>query len=209
MELALTATRSAAPPAATGLLRCVRMALAGGVLAALHLGASTASAQATDAELACAKDLGLGGALSTNASRLAVEARLFQASFDTRDWSGRLRAMAVDRNGALGAAVWEATIPAAAQRRIFTSSAAGAAIEFTWQALVAAGMQAAIGDADLLNYLRGDQSREASPGRRAQNQPPRLAQAEPVAGSSRMAAPLGKKKRETTVPLASPSSAKT
>jgi type IV pilus assembly protein PilY1 len=143
------------------------MALAGGVLAALHLGASTASAQATDAELACAKDLGLGGALSTNASRLAVEARLFQASFDTRDWSGRLRAMAVDRNGALGAAVWEATIPAAAQRRIFTSSAAGAAIEFTWQALVAAGMQAAIGDGDLLNYLRGDQSREASPGQPA------------------------------------------
>jgi hypothetical protein len=46
-------------------------------------------------------------------------------------------------------------------------------------------------------------------GRTTLNQPPRFAHAEPVAGSSRIAGPLGKKKRASTVPAASPASWKT
>ena len=115
--------------------------------------------------LACKKDPGTGGWLSTNATRLTAELRLYQASFELRDWTGRLRAVKVDSAGTLGAATqWEATIPAAEQRRILTSSGATSGIDFTWQALGAAGMQALIGDVDTLNYLRGDQSRESSAG---------------------------------------------
>ena len=131
---------------------------------ALLLSVSAAWAQATDATLACAKDVGGGGWLSSNATPLTAESRIYQASFETRDWSGQLRAVKVDGAGALGAALWEATIPAAAQRRILTSSGAGSGIDFTWQALVAAGMQAAIGDVDTLDYLRGDRSKESSAG---------------------------------------------
>jgi len=132
------------------------------LIAALLQCASTASAQATDAVLACSKALGAGGALSTNATRLTAESRLYQASFDALDWSGRLRVVKVDSAGALIAADWEATIQVAAQRRILTSSGAGSGIDFTWPALGAAGMQALIGDADTLDYLRGDPSRETS-----------------------------------------------
>lgn len=142
--------------------RIAGRAVVSAVAAAPLLCASAAWAQAIDAVLACARDLGAGGALSTNASRLTAESRLFQASFDARDWSGRLRAVGVDSSGALGAVQWEATMPAAAQRRIFSASGANAGIEFTWQALGAAGMQALIGDADLLNYLRGEQGKESS-----------------------------------------------
>lgn len=139
------------------------------VVAALLLTGAAASAQATDVVLACSKDLGAGGSLSTNAARLTAESRLHQASFDSRDWSGRLRSAGVDAAGALsGVTHWEATgaaaIPAAGERRILTSSGPTTGIDFTWAALGAAGMQALIGDVDTLNYLRGDQSREASAG---------------------------------------------
>jgi len=136
-------------------------------VAALLLCSSTVQAQATDAVLACTKDVGIGGALSSSSARLTAESRLYQASFDTRDWTGRLRAVAVDAAGALsGATFWESTgpgaIPAADQRRIFTSSGPSAGIDFSWSALGVAGMQALIGDVETLNYLRGDQGRERS-----------------------------------------------
>ena len=132
-------------------------------LVALLLYGSTASAQATDAVLACAKDVGGGGWLSTHAARLTVDARLYQAGFEASDWSGRLRAMKADGRGVPEAAGgWQAAIPAAEKRRIFSSSSATSGIDFTWPALGAAGMQPLVGDVDTLNYLRGDQSKEAS-----------------------------------------------
>lgn len=138
---------------------------AGALVAAAALScASAASAQAIDAVLACARDLGPGGAMSTHASRLTAESRLYQASFDSGDWSGRLRAVRVDGSGQLGAVDWEATLPPPSQRRIFTAGGAGAGIDFTWPELGAAGLQAALGDADTLNYLRGDPSRESAAG---------------------------------------------
>ena len=141
--------------------RCAAGALA---LVALLLCGGAASAPGADAALACAKDPGGGGSLSANATQLTAEARLYQASFATGDWSGRLRAVRVDSVGALGAVAWEAAIPPAEKRRILTSSATHSGIDFTWPALGAAGMQALIGDADTLNYLRGDQSGEGPAG---------------------------------------------
>jgi type IV pilus assembly protein PilY1 len=162
MHQATTSVRAMSRPAPRGGRWSGRAAVRSAALAALLLCGSTASAQAIDGTLACTKDVGAGGWLSANATRLTAESRLYQASFEARDWSGRLRAVKVDSTGALGAALWEATIPAAGQRRILTSSGASAGIDFTWQALGAAGMQALIGDADTLEYLRGDPSREIS-----------------------------------------------
>lgn len=149
--------------AARGARPAGRDAVLAALLAALLSWGPMTSAQAVDAVLACARPLGAGGSLSANATRLTAESRLYQASFDARDWSGRLRAVKVDSSGVPGAADWEASIPAALQRRILTSSGANTGIDFTWQALGAAGMQALIGDSDMLDYLRGDASREASP----------------------------------------------
>jgi type IV pilus assembly protein PilY1 len=155
MNLRASASRAARP--------CRAVASAGA--AALLLFVSTASGQATDAVLDCAKDPAAGGWMSTSATRLTTESRLHQASFETRDWSGRLRAVAVERSGALAAGVrWDASIAGAGQRRILTSSGVTSGIDFTWQALGAAGMQALLGDIETLNYLRGDQSAEAPPG---------------------------------------------
>ena len=111
----------------------------------------------------------VGASLAANSTRLTTTSRLFQASFDTRDWTGRLRAINVNIDGSLGTDAWQATaganIPAAGARNIFTSSAAIASgISFTWAALGAAGLQFRIGDSLTLDYLRGDQANEISNG---------------------------------------------
>ncbi len=142
-----------------------RCAVAAAGAAALLLYVATAAGQATDAMLDCARDTAGGGWMVTRATRLTSESRLYQASFETGDWSGRLRAVAVERSGTLApGALWEASLPTAGQRRILTSSGPTSGIDFTWPALGAAGMQALLGDVDTLNYLRGDQSAEAPPG---------------------------------------------
>jgi len=163
MHLGATSNR-AFDRLAPGCRRALRRGAVSSVAAAaLLLCSSIASAQATDALLACAKDPAGGGWLTANATRVTADSRLYQASFETRDWTGRLRAAKVDNTGVLpGALKWEATIPAAEQRRVFSSNSTTSGVEFTWQALGAAGMQALIGDAETLDYLRGDQSREAS-----------------------------------------------
>jgi type IV pilus assembly protein PilY1 len=111
----------------------------------------------------------VGASLAANSTRLTTQSLLYQASFDTRDWTGRLRAINVNTDGTLGRDAWAATatgnIPAASARNIFTSSAAVASgIDFTWAALGTAGLQPRIGSPDVLDYLRGDQSNEAPNG---------------------------------------------
>jgi type IV pilus assembly protein PilY1 len=120
----------------------------------------------------------VGASLAANSTRLTTESMLYQASFstgcfsqacgNTTDWTGRLRAIRVNTDGSLGAQLWDATdagrIPAAASRRIFTSSANTTPIDFTWAALGSAGLQSRLGDENTLNYLRGDQSNELANG---------------------------------------------
>jgi type IV pilus assembly protein PilY1 len=146
-----------------------RVAAGSLALVALLLCGWAASALGAEAMLECTKDPGGGGSLSANAARLTAEARLYQAGFATRDWSGRLRALRVDGAGALGPVAWEAAIPPAEKRRILTSSGTRSGIDFTWPALGAAGMQALVGNADTLNYLRGDQSGEGPAGFRVRS----------------------------------------
>ncbi len=109
----------------------------------------------------------VGASLAANSTRLTTQSRLYQASFDARDWTGRLRAINVNTDGTLGTNAWQATdpgkIPSAGTRNVFTSSAAVASgIDFTRTALQAAGLWDRIADDPTLDYLRGDQSNELS-----------------------------------------------
>ena len=99
---------------------------------------------------------------------------IYQASFDPSDWSGHLKAINVLSNGDIGSVEWDAAteIPAAGDRNIFTISAAtNAGVVFDTSdcsnlSTTAQGafvdQQAALNncDANLINYLRGDASKE-------------------------------------------------
>jgi type IV pilus assembly protein PilY1 len=102
-------------------------------------------------------------ALATNSTRLTTDTMLFQARFNSGDWTGKLTAYRINTDGTLGTTVWEATdagkIPAHGGRNIYTWSGSGG-IGFTQSDLTAAGLWSHIGSTALLNYLRGDASNE-------------------------------------------------
>ena len=102
-------------------------------------------------------------ALATNSTRLATDTLLFQARFNSGGWTGGLTAFAINSDGSVGSAQWEATdagkIPAHDQRNIFTWSGS-AGIPFDQTNLVAADLWTPIGTTAALNYLRGDPSGE-------------------------------------------------
>ena len=102
-------------------------------------------------------------ALATNSTRLTTDTMLFQARFNSGDWTGKLTAYRINTDGTLGTTVWEATdagkIPAHGGRNIYTWSGSGG-IDFTQSDLTAAGLWSHIGSTALLNYLRGDASNE-------------------------------------------------
>jgi type IV pilus assembly protein PilY1 len=102
-------------------------------------------------------------ALATNSTRLTTDTLLFQARFNSGDWTGRLTAYRINVDGTLGSAVWEATDPGKIPRydlRNVYSWSGSAGIGFTESELTAAGLWSYIGSAELLAYLRGDDSRE-------------------------------------------------
>ena len=104
-------------------------------------------------------------ALATNSTRLATGTLLFQASFYSGDWTGRLKAIQINPDGSIGADLWEATdtgkIPAFGSRSIYTYSGT-AGITFTQTDLTSASLWSYFNSSDLLNYLRGDASKETT-----------------------------------------------
>lgn len=115
--------------------------------------------------------------LAVNTTRLTTSTQIFQARFDSADWTGSVLAFAVGTDGKLGSQVWSTRdtgkIPDAASRNIYTWSGS-AGIAFTQSALTTAGMWSAIAatpaaatsttvaveEADFFNYVRGDSSKE-------------------------------------------------
>ena len=86
--------------------------------------------------------------VALNSTRLDAGALVYQARFDSTDWSGDLQAYPVDpTDGSVGAKVWSANehIPAASSRVITTTSSDSRdGANFVWGAL-GAGQQAALG----------------------------------------------------------------
>jgi type IV pilus assembly protein PilY1 len=116
-------------------------------------------------------------AVATNSTRLDTNTKIYQARFNSSDWSGQLLAFDInDSDGTIGSQVWNAAtlIPTEDSRNIFTYNplaTGNKGIEFeygnlntTQQSLLdkdAAGTADGLGD-DRDDYIRGDQTKEQS-----------------------------------------------
>jgi type IV pilus assembly protein PilY1 len=119
-----------------------------------------------------AQSVGSSSSLSANSTRLDADTRTFQAQFGS-SWNGELRSFSVASNGTLSAnPVWTASVVAplspgnSANRKIYTHDPANTSlVEFQYDNLTSA-QQTAMGGAtsgnDVVNYIRGDQTKEES-----------------------------------------------
>ncbi len=121
-------------------------------------------------------------AIATNSTRLDTDTLIYQARFDSGDWSGHLLAFPVNSDGSVGLPVWDAAdlLPLPVNRKIFTLnpnvSGSPSGVEFSWGASTplhttqqAALNQNGSGAVDglgqeRLNYLRGNQAEEQKNG---------------------------------------------
>ncbi|WP_421224977.1 pilus assembly protein [Aeromonas jandaei] len=108
--------------------------------------------------------------VTANATRLDSNTHIYQARYNSGDWSGQLLSIPLNSDGSLGSMAWDAAtlIPAYTERKLFTRQN-GAGIAFTWSALNTANRALfnLAGDSlgeDRVAYLRGDRSREQSNG---------------------------------------------
>jgi type IV pilus assembly protein PilY1 len=110
--------------------------------------------------------VGSASSAAVNSGSISSETRLFQASFDSKDWSGKLTGRLVNMDGTLGTEVL-ATIPAANSRDIFTVNSNDTPVEFTWAALDSTRrdeLKASGADTlaqNRLSWIRGIQTDEA------------------------------------------------
>lgn len=113
---------------------------------------------------------GSSAALSANSTSLQAGAVVYQAKFNSSDWSGTLLALPVAGDGSTGAPVWNAStlIPSAAARNIFTHNDTSGTtfnacsnLSTSQQALLATG---GVSCANRLAWLRGDPANEVRNG---------------------------------------------
>jgi type IV pilus assembly protein PilY1 len=104
--------------------------------------------------------------VAINSTVLRTNARLYQAKFNTADWSGELSAFTLNSDATINSEVWRATehIPDAASRKIFTSVDKSGTLTPILFNDSDADLVAAIGSTDLVNYLRGDAANELANG---------------------------------------------
>jgi type IV pilus assembly protein PilY1 len=102
--------------------------------------------------------------VALNSGTVSGSSKVYQARFDSGDWSGQLFAFPVNANGTLGGLLWDAAslIPAANTRTIITHDGTDGQ-PFRWGDISAA-QQALLGSQAMLDYLRGDQANEADNG---------------------------------------------
>lgn len=109
-------------------------------------------------------------ALAANSTSLQNGPLVYQASFDSVDWSGHFKALPVQGDGSTGSALWDAaTLIPAPGSRVILSWATTSAITFQWANLSAAQQAQLNTDAfgtvdgrgsERLNWLRGDATKE-------------------------------------------------
>ena len=124
---------------------------------------------------------GAVGAMAANSTALTSETRLYSSVYDPAGWSGELKATALctavmvekKQNGCTEVGAerpsggWMASIPAHDARTILTWDGT-ASKAFTFATLSIAQRAALNNDAGLVDYLRGDTSKEGNPYRRRQ-----------------------------------------
>lgn len=117
-----------------------------------------------------AESVGSASSLASNSTRLESDTKTFQAQFFSGTWRGELKAYAVASDGSLSSTpLWRAGALLAAttwsDRKIYVHNPQGGGGNkyklFTWSNL-GSTQQAALGSQDVVDYLRGDRSREES-----------------------------------------------
>lgn len=116
-------------------------------------------------------------AVTTNTSRLNDGTHIYQAKFNSRDWSGQLFAYEMGSDGSLGATLWEASsvLPSHTSRTIFThNGTSGLALTPANFSLLSSSQQNALntniaGTNDgqgisRISWLRGDKTTEVAQG---------------------------------------------
>lgn len=117
--------------------------------------------------------------VATNSTRLGTETRLYQARFNSSEWTGEVLSFSVNNDGSVGTGSGSprSSIPAADSRTIYTYNATtGLGVEFQWtggpdgstglsddqQNALHTNVNNAVDDlgVERLAYLRGDQSNE-------------------------------------------------
>ncbi|MCP5124283.1 MAG: pilus assembly protein PilY [Gammaproteobacteria bacterium] len=109
--------------------------------------------------------------LATNSTKLDTGTSIYQATFNSSDWTGQLISYALDPTyGTVGAATWDTSsagkIPAAGSRTVY-GMIGSEKVEFKWSALTAAQQTTLDGlgiTEEVLNWVRGDQSQEMQNG---------------------------------------------
>jgi len=98
--------------------------------------------------------------VALNSGTVSGTSKLYQARFDSGDWSGQLLAFPIKSDGTLGASVWDAgrLIPTANARTVITYDGLTGQ-PFRWDD-ISASQKMLIANTDTLNYLRGDQRNE-------------------------------------------------
>lgn len=120
------------------------------------------------------RGVGTAAAIATNSTRVLDDTLIYQARFDSEDWSGQIRAYKINNDGGVGALSWDTDgkISPHGSRRIYTwDASASVGISFFWDNLTAAQKTALKGTdtedskgQERLDWLRGDDSKEAPSG---------------------------------------------
>ncbi len=117
------------------------------------------------------KGVGSFSQLAANSTKLTADTAIFQAKFDTTDWTGDLLAYPIDASGNILNAIWNAgeKIPLWSSRNIYTYHSSKNGIRFLCTNLAqsqkdALGITTTCASTDpgvwLLDYIRGDISHE-------------------------------------------------
>ncbi|MCW5597850.1 MAG: pilus assembly protein PilY [Nitrosomonas sp.] len=116
-------------------------------------------------------------AVTTNTSRLSNGTHIYQAKFNSSDWSGQIFAYALNSDGSLGSTLWEASskLPSHTNRAIFThNGTTGLAFTAANFSLLSSTQQNALNTnmngvndglgASRIAWLRGDKTTELAQG---------------------------------------------
>ncbi|HRH81322.1 MAG TPA: PilC/PilY family type IV pilus protein [Thiobacillaceae bacterium] len=105
-----------------------------------------------------------------SSSKLTTDTVIYQAGFNTLDWTGTLTAYQLNSTtGAIASSLWEASevLPAHGSRNILTWKPSTGGVAFQW-ANLSTDQQAALGGlSTLVSYLRGDATMEGTWRRRS------------------------------------------
>jgi type IV pilus assembly protein PilY1 len=109
-----------------------------------------------------------GSNVSSNSTSISSTSRLYQSTFNTQRWSGNIIAYPVLSNGVGATPAWEAsavgTMPLPAARKIFMRTSSASTAAFASYSGMTTTDKGLFVSADVVNYLRGDRSKELQNG---------------------------------------------